>query len=357
MLRVLYDGWSLTYEPLSPAALHLLALLENLPADVEPIVALPGNPPSWLPETIDTHVHSIERGSARRLRWEQRILPGLAKSSSARLLHMTTSNPALFAATPTVVSPSEYRHRERRKGITARAREALSQGGMAGVRGVLWPADLPKPGFRVALFNLPPIVSSWLGNDTGGSGTQTGSLDLPETFILYHGPYRESDLRRLVAAWSWADEPLGDYYPVYLLGIDEVAQERIAELMHQFSLTGALYPVPSATPPQLAQLYRACALLFHPAEVTPWGSAVRYALACGKPVVALDTPLTDAMVGNAAYLLNEGDARAQGAALITVTGEQEFADKLASAAQERSAAWDADDFGNQLLEAYHVVLD
>ena len=38
--RVLYDGWTLVRQPNHPAALHLLALLENLPADVQANLAL-----------------------------------------------------------------------------------------------------------------------------------------------------------------------------------------------------------------------------------------------------------------------------------------------------------------------------
>jgi len=42
MLPILYDGWSLLYEPNAPAALHLLALLASLPSEVEAHLALPG---------------------------------------------------------------------------------------------------------------------------------------------------------------------------------------------------------------------------------------------------------------------------------------------------------------------------
>jgi len=357
MLRVLYDGWPLIYEPLSPAALHLLALLENLPGDVQPIVALPGSPPPWFEKNIDTHTQAMEQGMTRRLRWEQHILPRIVKSSTARLLHLTTSNPALFTTAPTMVSPAGYTNRNPQKGFITRAREALSLGGMTRVRGVFWPADLPQPKLTVPVFKLPPIVPSYLLKNSPPSQTHTTALDLPETFILYHGSYRELDLQHLVAAWSWAAELLEDYYPIYLLGIDEAAREHISRLTDQSAVNGNFIPVTSASPLQLAQFYRGCSLLFHPTEVYPWGGAVRYALACGKPVIALETPLTDAMVGNAAYLLKKGDTRAQGAALIAVTGEQELADQLSNAAKERSASWNASDFGNQLLEAYKVALE
>jgi hypothetical protein len=54
-MRVLYDGWSLVHDPLSPESLHLLALLDHLPPGIEPVVAFPALPPDWVGK-IETQV-------------------------------------------------------------------------------------------------------------------------------------------------------------------------------------------------------------------------------------------------------------------------------------------------------------
>src|SRR3990172_1249384 len=157
MLRVLYDGWPLVYQPESPAALHLLALLENLPGEVEPVVALPSQPPGWLPDRLQAHIHQAGEGTPARLRWEQRSLPGISKRVGASLLHLTSPNPPLFGP-PVVVSPTVSIVSDRHRRLAGRMREALSAGGMARLRGLVWPADLPPPRTEITVFPLPPII-------------------------------------------------------------------------------------------------------------------------------------------------------------------------------------------------------
>jgi glycosyltransferase involved in cell wall biosynthesis len=75
-------------------------------------------------------------------------------------------------------------------------------------------------------------------------------------------------------------------------------------------------------------------------------------MACGKPLVASETALTDAIVGPAAYLAPPGDARSLGAALVTVIVEEQVAENLSAAASRRSANWRAAEFREQLEKIY-----
>jgi len=86
-MRVLYDGWPLIHNPLSPQALHLLAILAYLPEEISPIVAIPQTLPAWMGD-IQTHIYPIP-GS--RLRWEQIHLPIIARQF--RLLFPRTIGP------------------------------------------------------------------------------------------------------------------------------------------------------------------------------------------------------------------------------------------------------------------------
>jgi hypothetical protein len=84
------------------------------------------------------------------------------------------------------------------------------------------------------------------------------------------------------------------------------------------------------------------------------------ALALGKPVVALETAVADALAGPAAYLVptqasTQALARALGAALITVLMEESIADSLEQAARKRSAGWKSD-LTEQLGVIYQALL-
>lgn len=77
-MRVLYDGWPLVRDPISPGSLHLLAILENLPDEIDPLVAFPGSVPRWMGD-IPAEIRPTPNTPSGRLRWEQIQIPLLAR--------------------------------------------------------------------------------------------------------------------------------------------------------------------------------------------------------------------------------------------------------------------------------------
>ena len=72
--KILFNGWPLIYAPNSPAALHLLTLLEYFSKEIEAIVALPAEAPEWLPKKVKAYVHPMSGKGSSQLRWEQLVL-------------------------------------------------------------------------------------------------------------------------------------------------------------------------------------------------------------------------------------------------------------------------------------------
>jgi glycosyltransferase involved in cell wall biosynthesis len=357
-LTILYDGWPLVYEPNHPAALHLYALLTHLPATIQASLALPAEPGKHLtlPNTIQIAIVELPDTPRARLSWEQRRLPDLAHRVGAQLVHLTHAHPALFASRNTVISPTSLLGpQERTFGLPGRLRAAVSAGGMASARGLFWPGDLPAPDKRGDTFSLPPFVHPDFSPQTDPDNSRL-SPPLPETFILYHGPYDSSAVERLLSAWTWGAGALGELYPLVLLGTNSSDQELVSRLALAYQVQDVLQMLPLVPLAEIPAIYQACTALFHPAPTAPWGGAVRHALACGKPVVALESPMADALVGPAAYLVSSNDARSLGAALITVIVETELADQLAAAAVNRSAHWRDPAFSDALHKTYRRVL-
>jgi hypothetical protein len=257
-----------------------------------------------------------------------------------------------------------------RPGLAARLREALSQGGLQRARGLLWPADLPVPETGLPVWSLPPVIPPEFippYQQPAAALAEGGPplLDLPETYILYHGPNAAADLRRLLDAWSWAAGSLGDYYPLLVVGLDEESRQTLAALLSEYGLVETVRALPELPLTGLASLYAGSAAVFHPAGVSPWGGSLRLALACARPVVALETSLADALVGPAAYLVpltedRKAGSRSLGAALITVIVEESVSEGLISAARQRAAGWANPDqekaFASALLQAYYEIL-
>ena len=376
-MRVLYDGWPLVRKPLSPQSLHLQAILAYLPEGFNPIVALPEPPPPWMGE-IPTHVNCTPDTPYGRLRWEQFSLPLIARQLEIKLLHLTTLMAPLLGDLSILISPCEFgvgiddwfdvdQSVMESSDFPARLRRSLARGGMARIKGIFWPTDLPGVDRSGRLEGLFPIVPPEFkpGADldlqkiTAGSKditSQLKTLDLPETFILYHGPFEMTNLEQLVNSWKWAADAIGDNYPLLLLGLDMSATQDISRLVAANNLRLNLRALPDLSPDTLPTLYQSCSAVFHPAPVSPWCGPVRLAMACGKPLVASETALTDAIVGSAAYLAPPGDARSLGAALVTVIVEEQVAENLSAAASQRSANWRVAEFSEQLEKIYSNVL-
>jgi len=356
-IRVLIDGWSLIYQPNSPAAGHSLSLLTCRPDEAEVTLALPAEPPDWLVGRFNPLVQPTLNGMRQRIRWEQRSLPTLAKDIRADLVHLSSATPALFGSVPNLLSPADSGETLHHPGFSSRLRQALSAGGMARLAGLVWPSDLPPPTRETPVFRVAPALPFDRFVETPADRQEFDRLRLPESYILYHGPCHPAALRFLLESFGWAAGPVGENYPLLILGMDDTGREKLPELLAAHGLEGCVRALPVISPYTVLRLYRNCSALFHPAEITPWGNPLRNAIACGKPVVAGETSLSDALVGPAAYLAALGHPRELGAALLTVIVEEEVASQLSAAAIRRAAGWQTEVFRRELGEAYRILRD
>lgn len=365
-MRILYDGWPLVYNPISPGALQLRAILAHLPDEVSPVVALPGPAPEWL-AGLAVRVHHVPNTLFGRLRWEQIYLPHLAREAGIKTLHLTSPTAPVLSDLDAILSPCGFGDAD---GINpempeshpflARLRRSLAHGGMVRVRQILWPFDLPVPQLPGQIGWISPILPP--GFDPGQVRDNNDNslpamhlfeqLNLPEEFIIYHGPGDRRSLEHLLQAWSWAAAAIGENYPLLLLGLNSGVVTSLSNLAQEYNLESTLRVVQDVQPDFLPHLYRRCLAVFHPAPASPWSGPVRLTLACGKPLVASENSISAAITGPAAYLAPHGDPRALGAALVTVIVERQVAERLSAAAHRRAANWEMAKFSGQLREVY-----
>lgn len=376
-MRVLYDGWPLVRDPISPSSLHLLAILGNLPGEIDPIVAFPEPVPEWMGD-IPADIRPIPNTPSGRLRWEQVQIPMLARKLKVKLLHLTAPTPPVISGLATLISPSGFgagigdwsgvRHDTLESvHFSSRLRRSLALGGMVQAKEILWPIDLPGIELSGTLVRLPSIIPIEFipradqqlpgpGKRVNSIADRVAELDLPESFILYHGPGDRWNLVQLLQAWNWAAAAIGASYPLVVIGLTHQEIDIFFEFIEEYELSDTLWVLPEVKPDLLPYLYQGCTAVFHPAPASPWCGPVRLALAGGKPLVASENSITDAIAGPAAYLASEGDDRALGAALVTVVVEEQVAESLSAAAFQRSANWISPGFGEQLLVRYRKVL-
>ena len=366
-MRVLFDGWSLIHSPLSPEALHLWAILTHMPEEVTPVIALPRPAPEWM-VNLETHIHPFPNTPFGRLRWEQFHLPRLAREEEVNNLHLSVPAAPVLSNLEVILSPAAFGAASGTNSgspaslhILDRLRRSLAQGGMVRVKEILWPVDLPVPQIPGQLGRLSPLlppgfdleVDSESNDRTPSAVDILEDLDLPYEFIIYHGPGDVQSLEQLLQAWTWAASAIGESHPLLLLGLNSAAETKLPALEVEYDLGGSLRALSDVPLDMLPDLYRRCSAVFHPAS--PWSGPVRLALASGKPLVASESSITDAITGPAAYLAPAEDPRALGAALVTVIVEEQVAERLSAAARRRAANWEMDKFSAQLWGIYSRV--
>ncbi|MBE0409289.1 MAG: glycosyltransferase [Anaerolineales bacterium] len=379
MISVLYDGWPLIYEPESLSTMHLMTLLAYIPPQVNPVVALPAPAPSWLPD-VTTLVKETPNNSLAKLVWEQKILPGLSRKLNIQLLHLTTKNIPFVRADISVISPAIYDFlpghsysaasssdlvprnlsRQADDRFIDRIRAALSQGGLVRARTVFWPEDIAGMELSLPITPLPPAIPPGFlpkKPESPQIGFHDANIELPDAYILYHGPFDTRSIYRLLKAWSWAAGPIGEQFPLLLLGVSLNQRRQIESILAKTDFGTTIQFALDIPPPIIPVIYQNCSALIHPTEASPWDGPIRFAMVCGKPIISVESPMVKAIVGPAAYLAPMDDDRTIGAGIISVIVEEEFWMNLAEAARKRSAAWISKDFSESLLTAYQQLAE
>lgn len=326
MNNLLHDGWTLIHAPNSPTALHLYGTLSGA-------LALPAAPPANLlplPPHITTHIQP----TASRLQWEQFVLPQIARQNRLTRIRLLEANPALLGRADVWVTPTGADgFAATPKNAASRWRAALAVGAAFRVSRTLWARDLPHPPASANLWQLPPHF--------GLPKTQRLPESLPEFFVLCHlPPDALYPLELALAAWTWVAPAAGELYPLVLPGLTEIQRIRLSTLLTEMEINPNTVIVPPVLPlPILAGLYTNCAAMLHPLPAVPWGCPLTYALAAARPIAAIAHPNTESRVGRAAYLVPDGEARALGAALLTLLVEESVAESLRAATIEHTARW------------------
>jgi glycosyltransferase involved in cell wall biosynthesis len=348
-IRVLYDGRPLLHDPLGPPACHLYEILTGLPPQVQPLLALLGEPPAWMPPQVEV----LPAADVDGLAWEQRLLPQLARRLQADLLHIVGNAAPLLGAERVLVSPAGWPRRRSQAGLRERLRWAMGRGGLARALGMAWPELLPPPQDFRTTFQLPMRVHpGFVSKGFRFPPEIPGVNDLPGNYFLFHGPADGETLRLALEAWTWAAGPVGDVHPLLMLGIPQARHARLAELVRRHHLGETVVVLPPVSLEHLAALYRGASAIFHPAEAAPWGGALAWGMACGLPVVGHDLPLASALAGSAAYLVDPQDTRGLGAALISVVVKEQLRKQLREAALARARRWRESTIGQALAALY-----
>jgi len=351
-MHLAVDGWSLIERPWSAEALYLaewVAAMAAADPDLHLSLVHPEGHLPPLPEEIQLQPAAVKVSAWGALRYQRRVLPGLARALGADLLFIPQPAAPLASPVPVAVllhaSPGP-----RPASALERLRLALGAAGAANAACRLMLADLPTvgPGARGAA-KVPPFVGAdFLPPDASG-GTAPERFGLTPGYVLSCGLQAEQ-LPLLLATWTWVEGSIGDAAPLALLGLDPSAEQAARAQARELGIETSLRILPLAALADLPDLYRGAAAYL---SLGPGanGQPLRWALSCGVPIAGLNSPETDCVAGEAAYLVQPGEARRLGAACLTLLVEEQMATALRQKGLVRAAAYR----GRQPLEAWIQV--
>lgn len=303
------------------AAQHLIELAGVL-ADqpqLQAVLAGPGDPPIELGPGLGWEPIRGPETEWQRLRFEQSWLPDAAASRGADLLLVPRDAVPLRSDVP-LAALAALQEPGRRRSLMGRIRFAVGQAGGRGVPN-LWLDDLPRGrpnGPRNVV--LPPVVAGgFRPAPDGEKGSQPGRRELPDEYVLALGE-RLPDALMLIASWTWVEASLGDLYPLVLLLSQPEHEEPLRERAQELDVSDTVHVFPAASVEELPVLMRGASALLHSGR-TSSGQELRWAMACGLPIAAMQSVEAASIVGDAAYLTEQGDTRALGAACLTLLVE------------------------------------
>lgn len=365
-MLVAINGWFIS-KPHSGTGHYLRELLAHLPAaapDMRFVVVLPDLPDvAYSAAHPATHVHRVAVPrlplALKKLWFEQIGFPRACKTLNATLAHVPHWAPPLASPVPFVVTIHDlipillpdYAGSARAKFYTS-----LVSAATPGASHIITVSESARADV-LRHFKLPPekvtAILEAVGEafspvpDNGRDAAVRQKYNLPETYVLYLGGFDpRKNVRNLLAAWTWADGPLGEYYPLViagqLLAPGETFYEDLPAYAKQLGVESSVRFIGAVEEADKPALYRGAACFVYPSRYEGFGLPPLEAMACGVPVVTTGFASLPEVVGDAAYLVKDpDDTRALGAAMITTVVEAGVSEALVTrgAAQAVKFSW------------------
>lgn len=309
-----------------------------------------------------------------KLRFEQFTFPRLCRELRADVAHVPYWGSPLSPSVPTVVSIldiiplllPEYRGGALVRAYTGLVKASAQNAALvltiseSSRRDIVQQLDIPGSRVRVTYLAADACYSP-KRDPVDEAALRRHHPDLPQEYVLYLGGFdARKNIETLLQVYTWAQDPLGQDYPLVIAGKLPDAHNGffrdprvIAKALEVEDVVRCIGPVAEEDKPAL---YRGAMAFLYPTHYEGFGLPALEALACGVPVVGSNTSSVPEIVGAAGMLVDADDARSMAGALIAVVTEYELHEKLSEAAVEQARKFSWNKCARETLQAYQDVL-
>jgi len=378
-MRLALNGWFYD-QPHTGSGQYLRELLAQLPVaapDIEPILVIPEHAASITNNQLLITIHSLQSPISNlnlaKVWFEQIAFPRACRALNADLAHIPYWAPPLSSPVPFVVTIHDIMPillPEYRDDFRVRLYNALVSAPTSGAAAIIADSEASKadivqhlktPMDKVTAIHLA-AGSQFRSPVDIRDGAIREKYNLPESYVLYLGGFHpRKNVRNILAAWTWCDGPLGEYYPLVIAGkLPEPGDKFYDDLPNyaqELGIEGSVRFIGAVAEEDKPTLYRGAACFVFPSRYEGFGLPPLEAMACGAPVVTTAFSSIPEVVGEAAYLVADpDDTRALGAAIITVVVEPEVADRLITKGREQAKKFSWQKTARATVEVYRQAM-
>lgn len=377
-MRLAINGWFLAH-PHTGSGRYLRELLAHLPAaapDVELHVVAPEHVGrATPPEGCRLHLAPVPDTNLGKIRFEQQAFPRAARRLRADLAHVPYWAPPLRSRVPFVVTVHDIIPlllREHRGSPGVRLYTSLVSSATRGATAVIADSHhsrldivehLGIPCEKVHTVHLAAGSEYEPARTFRAAPRVRDKYGLPDAYVLYLGGFhRRKNVHRILAAWTWANDPIGDLYSLVIAGqLPERPDGRLyfdlPALVDELDIGRTVRfigPVDEADKPAL---YQGAACFVFPSSYEGFGLPPLEAMACGTPVVTTGEASLSEVVGDAACLIADpADTRQLGAAIIGVVADEKLADDLRERGLKQAAKFSWEKTARETAQVYRQAL-
>jgi glycosyltransferase involved in cell wall biosynthesis len=180
---------------------------------------------------------------------------------------------------------------------------------------------------------------------------------LESKFILAIG---SSDPRKnittLVNAYAILPEDLRAEYHLAIVWTAPVLATSISKIIQDLGISQFVRFLFQVSNADLAFLYNEASLFVFPSLYEGFGLPILEAMACGTPVIASNNSSIPEISGDAALLVEAGDAQGISGAMLHVLTDDKLASEMAQKGLKRNAAFSWEKCARETLSVYRKVL-
>lgn len=354
---------------------RLVAGLNQIAPHIELSLVMP--PHNAQPDAVPEGVNIVTTGTRQRASklnkvwFEQRTFPRVGATTGADLLHVPYWGAPLSSPLPIVTSVLDMipvMYPAYMMGVFNRLYVSLVSASARGSDYIITIShtsavdieehlDIPRERISVTYLATDSQYHPRMGAENDEMIRE--KYNLPEQFVLYLGSFdMRKQVNELLLAYTYVGEAEGENIPLVLAGKEPAWREPVfpdlREYTRRLNIQDYVRWVGFIDEADKPALYRLADVFVFPSAYEGFGLPPLEAMACGTPVVAFDTVISDEVLQDGAYLVS--DARHMAGAIIALLLQQPLRETMINQGLAQVTKYNWRNTARETLRVYERVL-